>query len=299
MMKKVLIIILLASAFALAQSAGNSGLSFLKFGFGARNIAMGDAGVAASNDLSALFYNPSRLVSTEMNEVMFMHNEWIQDVRSEVGGIKWNMFNLPWAVGFNVTTVDDIPVRERPGDPISTFNANYFFGSLSSGFTVIDDLDFGATFKYLYEGLLNDESTGYGFDFGLNYATPIEGLTASTVIRNVGSMSELKVEKTKLPTEFRLGGAYNFGLKTSMLDFIIVGEFQKYLDTDDIHLIGGGEIVYNETFAARVGYQSGYEARNFTGGVGIMWNNLRFDYAYMPFSQGLGNANLFSIQFKF
>ena len=60
---------------------------------------MGDAGVAASNDLSAMYYNPSRLVSTEMNEVMFMHNEWIQDVRSEVSGIKWNMFNLPWAVG--------------------------------------------------------------------------------------------------------------------------------------------------------------------------------------------------------
>ena len=84
-MKKTLIILLLISAISFAQSAGNSGLSFLKFGFGARNIAMGDAGVAASNDLSALFYNPSRLVSTEMNEVMFMHNEWIQDVRSEVG----------------------------------------------------------------------------------------------------------------------------------------------------------------------------------------------------------------------
>ncbi len=65
---------------------------------------------------------------------MFMHSEWIQDVTSEVGGIKWNMFNLPWAVGFNVTTVADIEVRERPGDAISTFNANYFFLSLSIRF---------------------------------------------------------------------------------------------------------------------------------------------------------------------
>ena len=298
-MRKTFILLLVISSFSLAQSAGNSGLSFLKFGFGARNIAMGDAGAAASNDLSALFYNPSRLVSTEMNEVMFMHNEWIQDIRSEVGGIKWSMFSLPWAVGFNVTTVDDIEVRERPGEPISKFNANYFFASLSTGFTVIKNLDFGTTFKYLYEGLLSDEAAGYGFDFGLNYFTPIKGLTASTVLRNVGSMSELRVEKTKLPIEFRLGGAYNFALEESKLGFVIVGEFQKYLDTDDIHLIGGGEVVYNEVIAARVGYQSGYEARNFTGGVGIMWGNLRFDYAYMPFSLGLGNANLFSLQFKF
>ncbi len=298
-MKKIVTIILAVTTISFAQSAGSSGLSFLKFGFGARNIAMGDVGAVASNDLSALFYNPSRLVSFEHNEAMFMHNEWIQDVRSEVGGIKWNMFSLPWAVGFNVTTVDDIEVRERPGEPLSKFNANYFFGSLSSGFNVVDDLDFGLTFKYLYESLLSDESTGYGFDFGLNYTTPVDGLTASTVIRNIGSMSELRVEKTKLPAEFRLGGAYNFNHENSKTDFVLAAEFQKYLDTDDIHIISGTEIMYNKTFAFRLGYQSGYESRGFTGGLGISWGSLRLDYAYMPFSLGLGNANLFSIQFKF
>ena len=298
-MKKTLISIILLSSLSLAQSAGNSGLAFLKFGFGARNIAMGDAGSTASNDLSAMYYNPSRLVSLVGNEVMFMHNEWIQDVRSEVGGIKWNIFSLPFAVGFNVTTVSGIEVRDKPGDPVSKFNANYFFGSLSSGFTVIEDLDFGATIKYLYEGILNDESTGFGFDFGLNYLTPVKGLTASAVIKNIGSMNKLRIEKTKLPSELRFGGAYNFGLETAKLAFILATEFQKYLDTDDIHINGGGEIIYNQTFAARVGYQSGYESRDFTGGVGIMWGNFRLDYAYMPFSLGLGNANLFSVQFKF
>ena len=298
-MFRIVILIFLLTSLSFAQSAGSSGLAFLKFGFGARNIAMGDAGSSASNDLSALFYNPSRLASFEKNEVMFMHNEWIQDVRSEIGGIKWNMFNLPFAVGFNVTTVSDIEVRDRPGEPISKFNANYFFGSLSSGFTIIGDLDFGLTLKYLYESLLNDEANGFGFDFGLNYQTPIEGLTASTVIKNIGSMNALRNEDTKLPTELRFGGAYEFGLETTKMDFVLVGEFQKYLDNDDIHLAGGGEVVYNKVFAGRVGYQSGYESRGFTGGVGISWGALRLDYAYMPFSLGLGNANLFSIQFKF
>lgn len=299
-MKKIITIFLLAASITFAQSAGSSGLSFLKFGFGARNIAMGDAGSSASNDLSAMFYNPSRLASTENNEAMFMHNEWIQDVRSEVGGVKWNMFNLPFAVGFNVTNVSDLEFRdERPGEPLSFFSWNYFFGSLSTGFKVVDNLDFGLTFKYLYEGLLNDEATGFGFDFGANYTTSIEGLTISSVIKNIGSMNKLRAEETKLPTEFRIGGAYKFGLETAKLDFTAVGEFQKYLDTDDIHLHGGGEIVYDETFAARAGYQSGWESRGFTGGVGIMWGNLRFDYAFLPFSLGLGNANLFSLQFKF
>ena len=298
-MKKLISIILLTSSVSIAQSAGSSGLSFLKFGFGARNIAMGDAGASASNDLSALFYNPARLNSVEMNEVMFMHNEWMQDVRSEVGGIKWNMFSLPWAVGFNVTSVSDIEVREIPGEPVSTFNANYFFMSLSSGFTVINDLDFGASIKYLYEGLLNNQANGIGFDFGLNYKTPVDGLTASTVIKNIGSMNALRNEETKLPADFRLGSSYQFSVESAKLDIITAAEFQKYLDADDIHFNLGGDIVYDQLLALRAGYQTGYESRGFTAGLGIMWSSLRFDYAFMPFSLGLGNANLFSLQFKF
>ena len=298
-MIKLLTIFLLTTSIGIAQSAGNSGLSFLKFGFGARNIAMGDAGASASNDLSALFYNPARLNSVEMNEVMFMHNEWIQDVRSEVGGIKWNMFNLPWAVGFNATSVSDIEIRQRPGEPVSTFDANYFFMSLSSGFNVIDDLDFGATIKYIYEGLLSDQANGLAFDFGLNFQTPVKGLTASTVIKNIGSMNALRTEETKLPADFRLGSSYQFGVESVKLDIITAAEFQKYLDTDDIHFNLGCDIVYDQLLALRAGYQTGYESRGFTAGLGIIWSSLRFDYSYMPFSLGLGNANLFSLQFKF
>ena len=298
-MKKFLLIFIFAPTLVFAQSAGNTGLSFLKFGFGARNIAMGDAGASASNDLSALYYNPSRLTLIEKNEILIMHSSWIQDVNSELFGVKWNMFGLPWAIGLNYTSISDIEIRTRPGEPDSKFDANYFFGSLSTGFYVWDKLSFGTTIKYLYEGLLNDEANGLGFDFGLNYETPFKGLSVSTVIKNIGSMNALRNEETQLPTDFRLGSAYKFGVESAKLDFIAVAEFQKYLDTDDIHFNLGGDIIYDEIFALRVGYQSGYEAKSFTGGIGLMWGSLRFDYTYMPFSLDLGNANLFSLQFKF
>jgi hypothetical protein len=299
-MKKIFTAIFILSFVNLfAQSAGNTGLSFLKFGFGARNIAMGDAGSVASNDMTALFYNPARLTQSIDNEAMFMHSEWIQDVRSEVGGVKWNMFNLPFAVGFNVTSVKDIEARVRPGDPDTKFSWNNFFGSLSTGFNILENLDAGITIKYLYEGVLNDEAKGFGFDIGTNYLTSIKGLSVAAVLRNLGSMNNLRKESTVLPTEIRAGGKYQFGLEESKFDFIVAGEFQKYLDTDDIHFNLGGDIVYNKLIALRLGYQSGYESRDFTGGIGLMWGSLKFDYAYLPFSLGFGNANLFSIQFKF
>lgn len=298
-MKKILLIFLFSAAFILPQSAGNTGLSFLKYGFGARNISMGDAGTALSNDLTALFYNPAKLALTERSEVLFMHNEWIQDVRSEVIGAKTTIWGLPFALGFNVTSVDGIEFREIPGEPVTTFDANYFFGSLSTGFFVTDEISMGASIKYLYEGLLNDEASGFGFDFGINYLLPYKGLTASAVLKNIGSMNELRNESTKLPAEVRIGTAYTYSLEDAKFDFTAGVEFQKYLDTEDNHFNFGGEILYNKIIAARAGYQSGYESRGFTAGVGLMWGNLKFDYAFLPFSLGLGNANLFSLQFKF
>jgi hypothetical protein len=298
-MKKLILIIISASTIIYSQSAGNTGLSFLKFGFGARNIAMGDAGTALSNDLTNLYYNPAKLVLTDNSEVMFMHNQWIQDVNSEVIGLKSEVWNLPFALGFNVTSVKGIEYREIPGDPITTFNANYFYGSLSTGFFVTDEISFGATLKYLYEGLLNDEANGFGIDLGINYILSVKGLTASAVLKNIGSMNALRNEATKLPTELRFGTAYTFNLEAPKLDFTAGAEFQNYLSADETHFNFGGEALYNKLFAARMGYQTGYESRGFTAGIGLMWGDLKFDYAFLPFTYGLGNANLFSLQFKF
>lgn len=298
-MKKIILIFNLFTVVLFPQSSGNNGLPFLKFGFGARNIAMGDAGTSISKNVTSLFYNPSNLAGTEGSEVMFMHNEWIQDVRSEVGGIRSHLFGLPVAVGFNLTTIGDIEVRQKPGDVETTFDASYFFGSISTGFFIFDEISFGTSVKYLYEGLYTDEATGWAVDFGLTYYTPVEGLNATVVYKNLGSMNELREESTKLPAELRIGSAYTFDIPDSDFGLTAAGEFHKYTLEDEIHFNAGGEVVYKNIIALRAGYQSGYESRGFTGGIGLIWGSLNFDYAFVPFSLGLGSANLFSIGFRF
>jgi hypothetical protein len=299
-MKKIILISFICIINAFPQSAGNSGLSFLKFGFGARNIAMGDAGTSISNDVTAQFYNPAKLADNYDSELIFMHNEWIQDVRSEVFGAKSVLFGLPIAIGFNVTNISDIPIRKTSmPEPESTFDANYFFGSISTGFNLLEDISLGATAKYLYEGLFTDEATGYAFDFGLNHRTQLKGLSLSMVIKNIGSMNSLRNEETKLPAEFRVGPSYIVNSEDSDFEITIATELQKYFDTNDIHLNFGTEIVYNKLIALRGGYQSGYISKDYTAGLGLFWGNLKLDYAFLPFSFGLGNANLFSLQLKF
>lgn len=302
MIKKTLYTIILSLLVAVnfsAQTAGNSGLSFLKFGFGARNIAMGDAGTAASKDITSLFYNPARLAGMKNSEAIFMHNEWIEDVSSEVVGIRSFVLGIPIALGFNVTSVGDIEVRTNPGEPETKFDANYFYGSLSTGFEVYHNISVGASIKYLYEGLLSDEATGFGFDLAALYKTDYDGLIVSAALRNIGSMNELRSESTKLPAEIRIGPAYNFNLEGINSEVTLVTEFQKFLNSDDNHFNIGAEIFYDNLIAIRGGYQTGYESRDLTFGIGLAWGNLNFDYAFLPFQLGLGSANLFSLQFKF
>lgn len=281
------------------QTAGNTGLSFLKFGFGARNVAMGDAGSEVSNDVTALYYNPARLAGNSGSEIMVMHNEWIQGVRSEILGAQTTFFNIPFAFGFNITTVNDIEVRTKPGNPISTFNANFFFGSLSTGFFITKDISFGLTWKYLYEGIFVDEATGWGLDFGLNYITALDGLSLSGVIKNIGSMNKLRNEKTKLPVEVRFGPAYKFAIPEQKLDIVVAGEYLKYTATQDNHLDFGAEVWYNNIIALRGGYQTGYISKGFTAGIGLNWGNLSFDYALSPFALDLGTGHSLSVSFRF
>ncbi len=303
MYKKIISLLLVSITVLFPQSAGNTGLSFLKLGFGARNIAMGDAGTALSTDVTSLFYNPSGLAINPASEVMLMHNAWIQDVTSEILGARTVVWGIPIAFGFNVTTVPGIEVRTIASDnPLTTFSANDFFGSLSAGYKVTDNISVGATFKYLYESIYVDESTGWGIDFGATYITTIKGLNVSAVIRNIGSMNALRNESTKLPTEFRIGPSYSF---TPVEKFVITGaaEFQKYTPTSETHINIGAEVLYDKLIALRAGYrhESDYSSQVFTAGLGLMWGNLSFDYAFAPFTptSGLGNANIFSLQFKF
>lgn len=298
-MKKYFVILLFFAGGVFAQSAGNSGLSFLKLGSGARNIAMGDLGVVAAKDLTVLNYNPSLLTENFNPQLSFSHSSLFQDLNSEMIAGSFSIFNLPFAVGINTTSVSDIEIRTKPGEPEGKFNAHNFSASLSTAHKIFENLNGGITIKYLYENLYSDDATGMAVDFGLSYNGLVEGLSLGASLRNIGSMKALRAESTKLPIDFRLGAAYNFALPQIKIDIAALAGFQKYTDANDSHLHFGGEISYDKFFAVRLGYMSNYDSKNITAGFGILWKSLNIDYAYVPVKFGLGDSHIFSFIYSF
>ena len=297
-MKKILLLFIFFTVPILAQSAGEGGMAFLKNGFGARNIAMGDLGVVTANDLSALNYNPALLAVNSKSQLSFSHNSIFQDLSSEHFGASINVFGMPVAFGINTTSISNIEVRTKPGDLEGTFNAHYFFGSVSTAYKLVDDIFVGATFKYLYENLYTDEANGYGFDFGVTLQDCLASdLSFGASIKNLGSMNALRNQSTELPNDLRVGAAYDFSFSNFKL--ITTAGIQSYLNESDTHLHAGGEITYNDSFALRVGYLSGYEAKSISAGFGVVWNTLNIDYAYVPVKYGLGDSHIITLTYSF
>ncbi len=286
----------LAPAF-FAQDAG--GLSFLKIGFDARNTALGDVGVIAARDVSAAAYNPAMLAFGSGAQISFTHNSWMTDVAGELFGAKFNLFGINFGASINSATIKDIEVREKPGEAVATFNANYFSGGLSAGFFVTEKIAVGIGAKFIYESLFSEDANGFGFDFGAHYSGVMKNLDVSFAVQNIGSMNALKTETTDLPSSAVFGASYVVPVNSAIFGVTAFVGARKYFNEDTAHFNFAAEGNYKGLVFFRAGYQTGYEARGYSLGVGFSWHGFGIDYAYAPFDYGLGSSHVIGVKYLF
>ncbi|MBM4170332.1 MAG: PorV/PorQ family protein [Ignavibacteria bacterium] len=298
-MKKALFFFYFLTTIAYAQTSSSSGLSFLKLGSGAKNIAMSDLGVVGNNDLSSAYYNPSLLIHNNTSQISFTHNSLYIDLSSEVVNASFRLFGIPFVLGLNTTTISNIEVRSRPGEIESTFNANYFSAGISTAFSFWENINTGITFKFIYENLFSDEASGFGIDLGATYSALMDNFTLGASLRNIGSMNQLRLESTKLPIDLRAGAQYKLDFNDYMISLNSIAGIQKYLHESGIHAHLGGELSYNKSFFLRIGFISGHDSKNLSTGFGILWKSLNIDYAYVPVKYGLGDYHILTFIYTF
>lgn len=293
-----LILLLLFSGSSLFPQAGQTGLTFLKLGVGGRALGMGEAYTAIANDPAATYYNPAALSLTDASQFLLMHKQWIQDTKTEFFAARTSLEKFSLGVSLNSTSVDNIEIREVPGPPIGTFTARNAAIGASAAYEINPDLSVGATVKYLYEKILVEQASGYGIDLGAAYMTPWD-LRLAFAVNNLGSMGALVTESSKLPTVIRFGTGYVRPIEAIDATVTLAADVVSFTGEQKTHLHLGAEIEYRHSFALRAGYQTGYEARGFSAGVGIAYELLRLDYAFVPFSYDLGTTHTFSLGIEF
>jgi hypothetical protein len=112
-------------------------------------------------------------------------------------------------------------------------------------------------------------------------------------------MSELRNESSKLPASVRLGGSYYFPLTGISSNLLIAVDGYKVINGGAFHANTGAELQYKDFLAIRVGYQSGYENKSITTGIGLKYKSFNLDYAFVPYKYSLGSSHTITLGTNF
>ena len=285
-------------------SAQDTGLNFLRIGVNARASAMGDAQVAASRNAFSTYWNPAGLAASG-NAVAASHRIWVGDVKAyDIATRLPSRLGGAWGLALTATDSGDLEAREAPGDPAGLFNAQFI--SIGASYARSHrSLRGGVTAKFLRESIFNTSASGYAFDAGLQVDALRELLTFGVALRNVGRMSELEAERTRLPRIFQAGAAvFPFQViagadGTRLLQLMLTGEVSHLFASELTRLHGGVSATVMELVDLRGGYVTRDELRDFTFGLGLHFDTMVVDYAYIPFEEGFeGPGHVLSIAYS-
>jgi hypothetical protein len=168
--------------FAQGEIAPKYSNEFLQIGVGADALAKGNAMVAQTNDVNAVYWNPAGLVNCDKwLEVSLMHSEYFAGIaKYDYLGLAHKIDSVSTAAfSFIRFGVDDIPnttqLIDNGGkidyDRISTFAAgDYAFTFSYARKLKIPGLSIGGNFKVIYRKVGDfAKSYGFGLDAGAQY----------------------------------------------------------------------------------------------------------------------------------
>jgi hypothetical protein len=288
------------------NKAGRTAFSFVKIGIGARQTAMGEAGISLVRDVNGMFWNPAAITGVQSAEASFSYNRWFAQLDYVAGaaGIRWPGVGV-LGIGYSSLgygEINEALVQSPTGSSDTRTGETFTGGDLLVGLTYAreftDNLSIGVTLKYLREKLFLYSSSAVAFDVGTHYDTGFKGIRFAMSFLNFSQSVKfldqgLQREGYDLPLVFRVGACIDL-VKTGD-SFIDVGENHaltlaiEAVNTNDFgERYGlGGEYTFFNFLALRGGYRFNYDEGNLSLGVGVQQKigdlTVRADYSYVSY----------------
>jgi hypothetical protein len=318
------------------EKLAQTGFNFLSVGTDARATGMGEAFTTMQGSSTALLYNPAGIadLSTYVDLALNRVN-WIADIKYLSGTIALAPFEGRYGVvGLSVLNVNygefkftrvanneqgyvDIEGWPKP----TAYVVGLGYGkALSSQFSV------GGQVKYAYQNLGNSyvpvykqvfDSAGVAqtdttlaereytagviaFDFGTIYRTGLKSLAFGVSINNFSREIKYARESFQLPLSFKIGISMN------LADLVpdLADNHSLYVSVDAVHprsyaefLDIGGEYIFANTIALRLGYVSHHPDYGLSAGLGVRKFGVAVDYSYMP-HKIFSDIQRFSVKFS-
>ena len=304
------------------QRSGISSYQFLKIGADARGAGMGEAFIAVTNDISAIYWNPAGLTNSAVDQAMFSHAQWLVDIQHEFAAASYHL-DANNVVGLSVTSLHTDPMKVTT-EYQPTGNGNYFnYGDMAVGVTfarkMTDQFSFGTTVKYVRESIAELHTDAVLVDIGTFYYMGLGSSRFSVVVSNFGSNvmpkgslvngkggSISSFQDFSPPTMFRLG--YAFEPLQDEVNRLTMSLQLNHPNDNAENFRLGAEYEYDSMFFLRAGVKrtigesvvgkatSTAEDLSFGAGVRLPlgFTSANVDYAFTNFND-LGSVHRISI----
>jgi len=281
-----------------AGNAGTTSANFLKMGVGARASALGGAFVAIADDATAGYWNPAGLPQVHHSELIFMHNDWYQDIKSNYLGAAFPV-SSSFALGFGMSYLDygSFDGYDSDDQPTGEYSANALVLSSSGALRLSRSLSLGLTGKIFTEKLEQSSATSFAADVGALYRTSVVSIGLN--LMNIGKGMQYETDECPLPRRLVVGlavSAYDGKLR-------LASDFEMPND-GGLTVHQGVEYCYENTVFLRTGYSHDFShirasgSTGMTMGFGVKHSIGALDYSYLPNEQ-LGDIHKISFRLSF
>lgn len=325
------VIFLFEASFAATEVASDPS----RIGVGARILGMGKSYVAVADDLGGIFLNPASLSNVSKFQLTSMSGKFINEYNYlnfgaalplPVGslGLGYVNSNIGFtAPGMTIEVVDGIRVIASSTEGSSyDYSAGVFFLSWGAAY---DNLAAGALLKFFSSGMsgpgiVNGIASGNDLDIGVTYQ-PVRYSKVGMVLQNIlpanlgGKIRWQSGVEESVPSLIKFGISMNI-LGEEGLSRVGRNELRVSIDGDFAPLRLSIPTLYHlgiewsplALIALRAGIDQETVGRgeagllepsnNLTAGIGLLFDDFRFDYAFHQYNQLTENdTHYFSITY--
>jgi hypothetical protein len=312
-----------------SQAGGGNTWEFLNLTSSARVASLGGKNISLRDaDLGMIFHNPALLDSTMHNHLVLNYVSYFSGIN--YGNASWSFHHKrlgSFAAGVHYINYGDFIAADPIGHITGSFRASENSVNLSWSVAMDSLFRFGATVKGISSSFEQYSSSGVAIDAGINYYNPGRMLSASFVMKNLGTQLSAwygGADKEPLPFElqlgltkqlahapFRLSVLYqhlqDFGLNDKPSGVPVPDDRSLYrVISSELarHLVFGVEFIPVQSLSLRTGYNNlrRHELRikdrastaGFSWGFGIQVTRFRISYGQARYHLA-GSSNHFSV----
>ncbi len=320
----VIVLLVLVCSISNLFAVSEAALLFLLISPHARAAGMGEAFVAISDDVSAIYWNPAGLAFQKDKQFTTMYAKWLpqfnlSDLYYLFGAYRQSIEGLG-TVAINITYLNlgEQNYRDEANIDLGTFNSNEWAISLGYATLLSENLGVGLNFRFIRSNLAQVEvgnqkgvgvANAFAVDLGvLKKKFLIDKLSLGINVSNLGpKITYINASQADpIPTNFRAGFAYQL-LDQEYNKVVLAFDVNKLLvnrssdgadavaealinawGNNDYILNLGGEYWYADIIALRAGYNhdEAGKVKFLSFGAGLRYANYQFDFAYVAAPEG-------------